>query len=130
MIRIQQLKISIKHSKEELLQKAAKTLKINLNQIKDYNIVKRSIDARKKTQVSYVYVLDVTLVAGLNEQKIIKKVNSNNVMVTKIANYQFPVKGQEKLTHSPVVVGSGPAGLFCAYGLARMGYCPIVIERG
>ena len=44
--------------------------------------------------------------------------------------YVFPTTGEEKLPHSPVIVGSGPAGLFCAWYLARAGFCPIVLERG
>ncbi len=131
MIRVQQLKMPISHTKDELRRKAAKTLKLPEAQIKDIKIVKRSIDARKKSQVCYVYTLDITLSESVGpEQKILKKVNSNNVMLTKEALYHFPEKGNQTLSHPPVIIGSGPAGLFCAYGLARMGYNPIVIERG
>lgn len=150
MIRVQQLKLPIQHTDTELRQKAAKTLKIPESQIKKIKIVKRSIDARKKHQVCYVYTLDISLQGAENdgssvsdsaeqsyraknsyvEQKIINKVNSNNVMLTKEEFYHFPQCGEQTLKHPPVVVGSGPAGLFCAYGLAKMGYAPIVIERG
>ncbi len=127
MIRIQQLKMPLKHTAEELKQKVAKSLKISPSQIKEYKIAKRSIDARKKSQMCYVYTIDVSLDG---EQKILKKVNSNNIMLTKEVFYCFPEKGTQKLQHPPVIVGSGPAGLFCAYGLAEMGYSPIVVERG
>ena len=51
-------------------------------------------------------------------------------MIPSDTTYQFPQIGEEKLKYSPVVVGSGPAGLFCACSLALMGYAPIILERG
>ena len=48
-----------------------------------------------------------------------KKVNGNNVMLTKEKPYEFPSPGETPLLHSPVIVGSGPAGLFCGWYLAR-----------
>lgn len=127
MIRVGQLKLPLQHTETELKQKAAKALKVSMSQIKELKIAKRSIDARKKTQVCYVYTVDVSVE---NEQKLLKKVNSNNIMLTKRDVYHFPTSGAVQLKHPPVIVGSGPGGLFCAYALAEMGYCPIVIERG
>lgn len=118
MIRVQQLKLPIQHTEKELRRKAAKLLKLSESQINDIKIVKRSIDARKKSQVCYVYTLDVSL-RGRENGKSAKE-----------DFYHFPQGGELPLKHSPIVVGSGPAGLFCAYGLAQMGYTPIVIERG
>ena len=127
MIRIQQLKLPLAHTEAELKRKAAKILKISESQIKECRIVKRSIDARKKSEVYYVYTLDVSVAS---EQKIYKKVNSNSIMLTNEEIYDFPEKGDCRLSYPPVIVGSGPAGLFCAYILAKLGYEPIVLERG
>ena len=65
-----------------------------------------------------------------NEKKILKKVHSNNIMLTNERSYSFPKPGEQPLKTRPVIVGSGPAGLFCAWYLARAGYCPLVLERG
>ena len=127
MIRVQQLKLPLQHTEAQLKKRIAKTLRITETQIEDYRIAKRSIDARKKTEVSYVYTVDVSVA---QEQKVLKKANNKNVTLTSIKEYEFPQKGDVKLVHPPVIVGSGPAGLFCAYELALMGYAPIVIERG
>lgn len=127
MIRVTQMKMPLGHTEGELKRKLAKTLRISEHHIKEYQIRKRSIDARKKSEVSWVYTLDVTVA---EEGKIPKKVYGNNIMSTNEAEYHFPPRGSAALRHPPVVVGSGPSGLFCAYALARMGYAPVVIERG
>ena len=127
MIRINQIKMPIDHNTEQLLAKAAKLLKINTNQIKKLEIQKKSIDARKKPELHIVYSVNVLVD---NETGILKKVNDKNIMLIKEKKYHVSVDGTEGLEHRPVVVGAGPAGLFCAYLLAREGYRPILIERG
>lgn len=127
MIRINQIKLPIDHTREQLEQKICRTLKISKEQISNWRIAKKSIDARKKPMLQYVYSVDVTAAA---EDKILKKVNNNNVMLTKMKKYELPAPGAEVLSGSPVVVGAGPAGLFCAYALVQKGLRPIVIERG
>lgn len=130
MIRIQQMKLPVTHTKEQLRQKAAKLLRISDKEIRTLHIVRRSMDARKKPEIFYVYTLDVELVSGSGETSILKKVSRKDIMLTNEVKYRFPAPGPKPLKHPPVIVGSGPAGLFCAYGLAKMGYAPIVIERG
>lgn len=127
MIRIQQLKMPIAHTKEQLRQKAAKCLKIPAEQIAQIELIRRSIDARRKSAVCYVYTLDVTVKETV---RIPKCVYSNNIMSIHKTEYRLPVGKSAQKKQRPVIVGSGPAGLFCAYALARSGYRPIVVERG
>lgn len=126
MIRISQLKLPITHTKAQLEKKIAKALKNPGNSF-TYEIKKQSLDCRHKNDKIFVYTVDVTI---RDEQKLIKKVNNNNVMLTKEGPYEFPSPGETPLLHSPVIVGSGPAGLFCGWYLAKAGYCPIILERG
>ena len=127
MIRINQIKMPIDHTQEQLLSKAAKLLKINANQIKKFEIQKKSIDARKKPELYFVYSVNVSVE---NESAVLKKVNDKNIMSIKAKKYEVLADGTGELAHRPVVVGAGPAGLFCAYLLAREGYQPLLIERG
>lgn len=128
MIRISQLKIKYLHTMEELYSAAARALKINTSDITDLIIRKKSLDARKKPDIFSVYTVDVKVAA--DESKVLKHCRNKNAAPAVIKNYQFPSAGTKKLQHRPVIAGSGPAGLFCAYKLALHGYAPILIERG
>ena len=129
MIRITQLKLSINHTPEELSQKIRKELRLK-NEGFTYEIVKQSLDCRHKEDKKFVYTVDVSLQDINQENKILRKVHDNNIMSTKKKEYIFPSPGEEELKYPPVIVGSGPAGIFCAWYLARAGYRPLVLERG
>ena len=126
MIRITQLKLPVGHKPEQLRKKIARTLKCAEGAF-EYEIIRQSLDARHKDDKKFVYTVDVKIPG---ENKILRKVHNNNIMSIAPKEYQFPESGTEELNASPVVVGSGPAGLFCAWYLARAGYRPLVIERG
>ncbi len=127
MIRIGQLKLNPDHSKQDLVQKIAKTLRITEKEILDFQIKKQSLDARKKPELKYVYTVDVKV---QNEKQILKKQKNNQVSQVSESNYYFPKSGSQPCKHRPIIIGCGPAGLFCAYLLAQHGYKPILFERG
>ncbi|MBQ2872810.1 MAG: NAD(P)-binding protein [Bacilli bacterium] len=128
MIRIRQVKLNIeKDDKYSLIKAISKKIKINESEIKDISIVKKSLDARHKPDLYYVYEVDAIV---NNEDKIISKNKSIDVIVAPNEEYVMPLKGNILLNKRPIIVGSGPAGLFCSYLLAKMGYKPIIIERG
>lgn len=129
MIRISQLKLPISHTKKELQNKIARSLCCSSTDF-EYEIKKQSLDARHKDDKKFVYTVDVILKDRRMEGKILKKVRNNNVMSISERPYLFPEPGDELLAHPPVIVGSGPAGLFCAWYLARAGYRPLILERG
>ena len=127
MIRIGQLKLNPEHSEEELVQKIAKTLRISETEILDFQIKKQSIDARKKPELKYVYTIDVKV---RNEQQTLKKQKNNQISLVNESKYVFPKNGTVVCKHRPIIIGCGPAGMFCAYLLAEHGYKPILFERG
>ncbi|MBR0278011.1 MAG: NAD(P)/FAD-dependent oxidoreductase [Clostridia bacterium] len=96
---------------EEIIEIAAKQSNVSKNSLTGYKINKKSIDARhKKVQFNYCISL-FTDSEKPYEESVIQK-------------------GSAKLPSRPIVIGSGPAGLFCAYILAKNGYCPMVFEKG
>lgn len=127
MIRISQIKLPVEDNEAQLYQKVEKSLKIKKEQINKLEIVKKSIDARKKPDLSIVYSVDVWVD---NEEKVLKRSGNKNAVCVKEKHYHTPVHGTSLLNHRPVIIGAGPAGLFCAYLLAKEGYRPLVFERG
>ncbi len=128
MIQISQITMPVGHTEEALKKKIAKLLRISPAQIRELQIVRRSVDARKKQELKYVYTVSVSI---KNETDILKRSGGRNgISVFKEQHYIFPEPGEETLSHPPVIVGSGPAGLFCAWMLARHGYKPLLLERG
>ena len=115
--------------KNALKTKAAKLLKIPVAEIKDLEILKHSIDARRKPQIFQVYSIGVSL-HSLSEEKTVKKCKNSNVAMSELVPYKFPKPGNQIMKHRPIIVGMGPAGLFCGYLLAKHGYRPILLERG
>lgn len=129
MIRIQQLKMPPGHTQKALEERILKALHIGRDQLGGYEIRKQSIDARKKPDIQYVYVVDVWL-KGISESKCAARAKNNNISICEPKKYRFPETGSRKMMHRPVIIGTGPAGLFCGYMLAAYGYRPVLLERG
>ena len=128
MIRVRQIKVDIENdTKENLAQMISKKIRVPSSKIRSFKINKKSIDARDKENIKYVYEVDIELES---EDEILKKNKSSDISLAPNEEYVLPNKGNVMLDSSPIIVGSGPAGLFCAYILSLEGYKPIIIERG
>ena len=120
MIRINNLRIEIGEDiTRELL---SKKYNIPSDDVISFKLLKKSVDARKKSDIHYncSLALDVK-----NEKKYL-----NNKDISVYENKSFELPKTECCIDKAVVVGSGPAGLFCALVLANCGIEPLVIERG
>jgi len=131
MIRITQLKLPLQHTAEDIKRAAARTLKIRSERIKELSIVKKSLDARKN-DIKYIYTVELSLDLDKSEteEAILNRCKSPQISITEKSSYKFIPSGNISLKHRPVVVGTGPAGLFAALMLARYGFQPLVVERG
>ena len=99
---------------------------ISSEDILSHQIVHRSLDARANRPAMYVYQIDLKL---NNEARYAQRLKSHARSVTPYV-YQKPVPGTEPMKNRPVVIGFGPAGMAAALLLAKMGYQPLVLERG
>ena len=123
MLRIREVKIPISLDNNEYIKKKiSKLLNISKEEILDYKILKKSIDARDKNNILFIYEFALNL---KNENKIKTSKNISEYMET-----EYVFNKEKDLKKRPIIVGSGPAGLFCAYMLASVGCNPIIIERG
>lgn len=118
---------------EALKKKCAKLLRIQPEQVLQISIVRRSLDGRKKPDLFYSFSLVVQLEKELERRILAKKKKDRSLQDVSLyeeKKYRFPTEGREILFHRPVIIGTGPAGLFCGYYLAKHGYRPILLERG
>lgn len=124
MLRINQLKLPVEHTKADLVKRVKKLLRCQ--EEPEITIIRRSIDARKKPELYFNYILNVKV---NNEPVVYQRCNKQQVQIYQEAPYKFPVSNYSGNVR-PVIIGMGPAGLFCGYMLAEAGFKPILLERG
>jgi len=132
MIRITELRLPIDHAPEALEVAILKRLKIAPQDLIQFQIFKRSYDARKNAVLSFIYTVDLS---AKNEEGLLKQFDGDiHIRQSPDTSYHFVTKAPESIENGqalrPVVIGFGPCGIFAALVLAQMGFKPIVLERG
>ena len=120
MLQIDNVKIYKDLTKEELFEQIITKNKIDKKDIESIEIAKKSIDARNKKDVHYVYRINIKVKDEKKYPKL-KKVSMISPLV---------IKNNRNSNYNPIIIGSGPSGLFCALTLVKNGYKPIIIEQG
>jgi uncharacterized protein len=131
-IRLTEVKLPLDHVPEALNTAACKRLNITADEIISVSIFRRGFDARKKSDIHFIYTLDVVTTdnaAVLARAQRSPKL-ATHTLPTPDTSYKFVTRAPDKPFKRPVVIGTGPCGLFAALTLAQMGFKPIVLERG
>ncbi|MDD5241670.1 MAG: NAD(P)/FAD-dependent oxidoreductase [Sulfuricella sp.] len=128
MLRLTETKLPIDHPEGAIRAAIIKRLGIRPEELVGYSIVRRGHDARKPEAILFVYTLDVEL---KNEKAVLKRMKKDqHLSPSPDTSYRFVAQAPDNLTSRPVVIGTGPAGLFAGLVLAQMGFRPIILERG
>lgn len=139
MISISQIKIRHDGAEKDinavLHKKIAGMLRLKASCKFSFDIVKHSVDARKKPDIFDVYTVKVSLAdfadSGKKEEDFVSGLGNSNIKSIAVNEYKLPDTDKNRAVQKrPVIAGSGPAGLFCAYMLAKAGLSPVLIERG
>ncbi len=138
VLRLSQLKLPLDHSEEDLASAVIQRLRLRPGELRDYRVVKRSVDARRNQAIALVYSLDLELAPPAETRLLARTKGDPHLRRAPDERYRFvvpPVDAADPIWHSgvldrPVVVGAGPCGYFAALLLAQMGLRPLLLERG
>lgn len=127
-LKVENVKIRKDLSQIEVIKQACIKIKIDFNLVQKWQILKKSIDARDKDDIFYNYSVMLEILENINKKQLLK-----NKDVTIISNEKLPIneiKVLRKSSSPPIIIGAGPAGLFCALTLIDNGIKPIIVEQG
>jgi uncharacterized FAD-dependent dehydrogenase len=128
MLRITELKLPLDHPESAIKTAILNRLGIGAEELITYTVYRQGHDARKRDAISLVYTLDVET---KNDLAILTRLNNDpHIALTPDTTYHFVTRAPDTMTERPVVIGTGPCGLFAGLILAQMGFRPIILERG
>jgi uncharacterized FAD-dependent dehydrogenase len=128
MLRLTEIKLGLDHPESAIKTAILRTLQIPESELRAYRVRRRGYDARTSGVITFIYTLDVDVA---DEEGLLRRFKgSRHIALAPNEIYRFPVHAPSPLPVRPVVVGTGPCGLFAGLALARMGFRPIILERG
>jgi uncharacterized FAD-dependent dehydrogenase len=128
MLRITDLKLPLDHADEALPKAIRARLKLGAKEPLSFTVAKRSYDARKRGAILLIYALDVDTP---HEAELLRQfADDKNIGPTPDTSYRFVAQAPAELPRRPIVIGTGPCGLFAGLILAQMGFRPIILDRG
>ena len=128
MLRLTEVKLPLAHAEAEIENAILKKLRISATDLVSFTIFKRSYDARKKSEILLVYILDIE--TNQDRQILDRFQKDPHVIPTPDMSYRYVAKAPDGLAMRPIIIGMGPSGMFAGLMLAQMGFRPIILERG
>jgi uncharacterized FAD-dependent dehydrogenase len=129
MLRLTEFKLPLDHAEGEIRAAVLKRLRIGAQDLLGYSVFRRAVDARKKSAIALIYTLDIDV---RNEAAVLKRLAADrNLSRAPDVSYRFVTRAPDQQAGArPVIIGTGPCGLFAGLVLAQMGFRPIILERG
>lgn len=127
MIKVSGIRVPEGADTEHVRKKTAHMLRIKTEDMQDFRVLKRSVDARKKNEICDVYTVSFD---APDEKNTVRGCGLKNVSLIEETRYEYPISGVSMREHRPVVCGFGPAGIFASLLLSHAGCKPIIYERG
>ena len=128
MLRLTDLKLDLDHAEAEIKAAVLKRLDLKPQDLLGYSVYRRAVDARKRSAIALTYTLDIEV---RNEAALLKRLaRDRNVAPAPNEGYRLKTRAPAAPASRPVVVGTGPCGLFAGLVLAQMGFRPLILERG
>lgn len=128
MLRLTEVQLPLDHDEAAIQQAILRKLRISESELRGFTVFRRGFDARKKSAIQLVYTLDVDTTKEAELLKTFAK--DPHVGLTPDTEYKFVGQAPADLKQRPVVIGTGPCGIFAGLILAQMGFRPIILERG
>jgi uncharacterized FAD-dependent dehydrogenase len=128
MLRLTEIKLPLDHSEADLRAAILARLGIAPADLLGVTIFRRGYDARKKSNIHFIYTVDVEL--SEKSAVAVRHLNDPHIRPTQDMRYRYVAQAPLGFTNRPVVIGAGPCGLFATLILAQMGFRPILLERG
>ncbi len=131
MLRLTQIKLPLDYNDASLKAAIIDRLGIAPDELLGVTIFRRGYDARKRSNIFFIFTLDVEV---KDEATVLKRLQasgkSTDIGITPDTSYKFVTHAPANLTARPIIIGTGPCGLLAGLVLAQMGFKPIILERG
>ena len=129
-LRVSNVRVPVEQSESELPTEIAALLGVSPDDFRSWRILRKSLDARSRNQLRFVYSVAIELPGDDCPDGAAARSEGVRVEAWEPQPFDDPAPGPQPLSERPVIVGSGPAGLFAALYLAQKGYMPLILERG